>query len=124
MPPSSRRKSQFKPWVTALTSLPVPRRSPRRRFGVLLALSFPDLRSSGGCLGGARAASRRAGAGVSAARALCSASSTGVVYFAGTLYWITRVMAVYGGLAAVRGVLVNALLVAYLALFPALFALS
>ena len=23
---------------------------------------------------------------------------TGVVYFTGTLYWITRVMAVYGGL--------------------------
>jgi apolipoprotein N-acyltransferase len=44
------------------------------------------------------------------------------VYFTGTLYWITRVMVVYGGLQAWVAVLVNALLVAYLALFPALFA--
>ncbi len=45
------------------------------------------------------------------------------MYFTGTLYWITRVMVVYGGLQAWVAVLVNALLVAYLALFPALFAL-
>jgi apolipoprotein N-acyltransferase len=48
---------------------------------------------------------------------------TGVIYFTGTLYWITRVMAVYGGLPIVVAVLVNALLVAYLSLFPAIFAL-
>ena len=47
---------------------------------------------------------------------------TGVVYFAGSLYWITRVMVLYGGLSAWVAVLVNAALVAYLALFPALFA--
>jgi apolipoprotein N-acyltransferase len=47
---------------------------------------------------------------------------TGVVYFTGTLYWITRVMAVYGALPQWVAVLVNALLIAYLALFPALFA--
>ena len=47
---------------------------------------------------------------------------TGVVYFTGTLYWITRVMAVYGGLQTWVAVLVNAALIAYLALFPALFA--
>jgi apolipoprotein N-acyltransferase len=45
------------------------------------------------------------------------------VYFTGTLYWITRVMVVYGGLQTWVAMLVNALLVAYLALFPALFAL-
>jgi apolipoprotein N-acyltransferase len=44
------------------------------------------------------------------------------VYFFGTLYWIPGVMAVYGGLQTWVAVLVNALLVAYLALFPALFA--
>jgi len=49
--------------------------------------------------------------------------TTGVVYFAGTLYWITRVMVVYGGLSTWIAVPVNAALVAYLALFPALFAL-
>jgi apolipoprotein N-acyltransferase len=45
------------------------------------------------------------------------------VYFTGTLYWITRVMVLYGGLQPAVGVLVNALLIVYLALFPALFAL-
>jgi apolipoprotein N-acyltransferase len=47
---------------------------------------------------------------------------SGVVYFTGTLYWITRVMAVYGGLQTWVAALVNAALIAYLALFPALFA--
>ena len=47
---------------------------------------------------------------------------TGLVYFTGTLYWITRVMAVYGALQPFVAVLVNGLLIAYLALFPALFA--
>ncbi|MES1254059.1 MAG: hypothetical protein ABUS56_00510, partial [Acidobacteriota bacterium] len=36
---------------------------------------------------------------VSTARAFGFGLLTGFVYFAGTLYWITRVMAVYGGLA-------------------------
>ena len=48
--------------------------------------------------------------------------ATGVAFFVGTLYWITRVMVVYGGLNVVSAVLVNAGLIAYLALFPAVFA--
>jgi apolipoprotein N-acyltransferase len=48
---------------------------------------------------------------------------TGVIYFTGTLYWITRVMVMYGDLQPWVAVLVNAALVAYLALFPAIFAL-
>ena len=48
---------------------------------------------------------------------------SGVVYFTGTLYWITRVMIVYGGLQPWVAVLVNAALIAYLALFPGIFAL-
>ena len=48
---------------------------------------------------------------------------TGVIYFTGTLYWITRVMAVYGGLSMPVAVLVNAALIAYQALFPAVFAI-
>ena len=55
-------------------------------------------------------------------RALALGFITGVVYFAGTLYWITRVMAVYGALQPFVAFLINALLVVYLALFPALFA--
>jgi len=48
--------------------------------------------------------------------------ATGVLYFAGTLYWITNVMKQYGGLPPVVAVLVNALLVGYQAFFPAVFA--
>jgi apolipoprotein N-acyltransferase len=56
-------------------------------------------------------------------RAFTLGLTAGIVYFTGTLYWITGVMTVYGGLARPVAVLVNALLIAYLALFPALFAL-
>ena len=62
-------------------------------------------------------------AGATLPRALVLGFVTGVIYFTGTLYWITRVMAVYGGLQPVVATLVNALLIGYLALFPALFAL-
>ena len=55
-------------------------------------------------------------------RAFCLGLITGVVYFAGTLYWITNVMSLYGGLNMVFAVGVNTLLVAYQAFFPALFA--
>ena len=47
---------------------------------------------------------------------------TGIVYFAGILYWIPRVMTEYGGLADAAAWIAHVLLVAYLALFPALFA--
>ena len=56
-------------------------------------------------------------------RAFALGLTTGIVYFTGTLYWITRVMTVYGGLQGWVAVLVNAALIAYLALFPAIFAI-
>jgi apolipoprotein N-acyltransferase len=62
--------------------------------------------------------------GASLSRALALGFVTGVVYFTGTLYWITRVMAVYGDLQPFVAVLVNGLLIAYLALFPAFFAVA
>ena len=49
---------------------------------------------------------------------------TGFVYFAGTVYWTGNVMAQYGGLSLPLAALIAGLLVAYLALFPALFALA
>lgn len=55
-------------------------------------------------------------------RALGLGLVTGAIYFTGTLYWITRVMVVYGGLATPVAVLVNAALIAYLSLFPGVFA--
>jgi apolipoprotein N-acyltransferase len=55
-------------------------------------------------------------------RAFALGLLTGGIYFTGTLYWISNVMRIYGDLQAGVAVLVNLLLVAYLALFPALFA--
>jgi apolipoprotein N-acyltransferase len=90
--------------------------------GVLLALSFPKF--------GHPAVSWIALAPLLTAldqgslrRAFGLGLFSGFVYFAGTLYWITNVMAVYGGLQFWVSVLVNILLIAYLALFPATFAL-
>ncbi len=48
---------------------------------------------------------------------------TGLVYFAGTLYWVGAVMRIYGGLSWVVAIAVAITLVAYLALYPAVFAL-
>jgi apolipoprotein N-acyltransferase len=62
-------------------------------------------------------------AGTTLRRAFTLGLVTGAVYFTGTLYWITRVMVMYGDLTLWVAVLVNAALIAYLALFPAVFAL-
>jgi apolipoprotein N-acyltransferase len=45
----------------------------------------------------------------------------GGVYFAGTLYWLVETMTTFGGLSTPLAVFAAALLVAYLALFPAFF---
>jgi len=56
------------------------------------------------------------------ARAFFLGLSTGAVYFAGTLYWLVETMTTFGGLPTALAVVAAALLVAYLALFPAAFA--
>ena len=61
--------------------------------------------------------------GATLRRAFLLGLATGIIYFTGTLYWITGVLAAYGGLQTWVAVLINAGLIAYLALFPALFAL-
>jgi apolipoprotein N-acyltransferase len=48
---------------------------------------------------------------------------TGAAYFGGTVYWTGAVVRQFGGLAWPVAVMVAALLVGYLALFPALFAM-
>jgi apolipoprotein N-acyltransferase len=48
---------------------------------------------------------------------------TGAVYFACTLYWIAETVSTFGGQSVAVGALVAGVLVAYLALFPAAFAL-
>ena len=59
---------------------------------------------------------------ISARKAFALGLTTALIYFTGTLYWITLVMAVYGGLPMWIAVILNGALIAYLALFPALFA--
>ena len=65
-------------------------------------------------------ASARAG---SLRRAFFAGLLAGAVYFAGTLYWLVETMTTFGGLQTWLAVVVAALLVAYLALFPAAFSL-
>ena len=90
--------------------------------GLLLALSFPKFgHPAFGWV--ALAPLLVALAGTTLRRAFTLGLVTGAVYFTGTLYWITRVMVMYGDLALWVAVLVNAALIAYLALFPAIFAL-
>jgi apolipoprotein N-acyltransferase len=48
--------------------------------------------------------------------------AAGLVYFAGALYWLVDVMVAYGGLPVPIALVVAALLVTYLALYPASFA--
>ena len=90
--------------------------------GVLLALSFPSLGHPVAAwvaltpllviLHSTRSLGLAFGLGL----------TTGVVHFAGILPWLTQVMIEFGGFPLPVGVLLNGLLVAYLALFPAAFA--
>ena len=48
----------------------------------------------------------------------------GAIYFSGTLYWLVETMTTFGGLGLPIAVFAAALLVAYLSLFPAAFAVS
>jgi apolipoprotein N-acyltransferase len=47
----------------------------------------------------------------------------GAVYFSGTLYWLVQTMVTFGGLSTPLAVVAAAMLIAYLSLFPAFFAL-
>src|SRR5262249_16655456 len=92
--------------------------------GVLLALSFPKF-GHAACGWIALAPLLAALVGrrqLPLLRAFGMGLATGLLYFSLTLYWISTVMAAYGGLPMVVAILINALLVGYLALFPALFA--
>ena len=49
---------------------------------------------------------------------------SGAVYFSGTLYWLVETMTTFGGLSTALATVAAALLIAYLSLFPALFAMA
>ena len=90
--------------------------------GVLLALSFPKFGHP--AFGWIALTPLLVALGTATLwRAFALGLIAGLVYFTGTLYWITRVMVLYGDLQPWVAVLVNAALIAYLALFPAIFAL-
>lgn len=64
------------------------------------------------------------GGPVSIPRAFRLGLLCGAVYFSGTLYWLVETMTTFGGLALPVAVFAAALLVAYLSLFPAAFAVA
>ena len=61
--------------------------------------------------------------GATLRRAFALGLVTGIVYFTGTLYWITGVMAAYGDMAYWVAVLINAALVLYQSSYVAIFSL-
>jgi len=93
--------------------------------GSLLAVSFPRFGHpafSWIALTALLVALVRPGPRVSARRAFGLGFVTGAAYFAGTVYWTGATVRTFGGLSLPVSVFVSALLIAYLALFPALFA--
>jgi apolipoprotein N-acyltransferase len=90
--------------------------------GVLLALSFPRLGYPALAWIALAPLLLALTQNVSLPRAFALGLTTGAIYFGGTLYWMSAVMARYGELPLVLAVAINAVFVAYLALFPALFA--
>src|SRR5262249_29968240 len=90
--------------------------------GILLALSFPKF-GHPALAWVALAPLLVSLAGTTLRRAFILGVLVGILYFTGTLYWITRVMVLYGDLQVWVAVLVNAALILYLSLFPGLFAL-
>jgi apolipoprotein N-acyltransferase len=91
--------------------------------GALLALSFPKF-GHPACAWIALApllvaVAHRAQSG---RRAFTLGLVTGAVYFSGTLYWLVETMTTFGGLSTPLAALAAAILVAYLSLFPAVFA--
>jgi len=56
-------------------------------------------------------------------RALWFGMVTGLVYFAGTVYWTSNVLAVFGGMPMILAVVAMLVLAAYLAIYPAIAAM-
>jgi apolipoprotein N-acyltransferase len=70
------------------------------------------------------ALTRRATSASGARRPFFLGLLAGAVYFSGTLYWLVETMTTFGGLAIPVAAFAAALLVAYLSLFPAAFAVA
>ena len=92
--------------------------------GALLALSFPHVGHPVFAWLALVPLLVAVGRSVSLLRAFAFGLTTGLVHFTGTLYWISQVLVEYGGMSRPAAWIVHALLIAYLAIFPALFALT
>jgi apolipoprotein N-acyltransferase len=91
--------------------------------GALLALSFPKFgHPAFGWIALAPLLVALAHRPQSVRRSFTLGLLAGFVYFAGTLYWFVVTITVFGGLSTIVAVFAAALGIAYLALYPALFA--
>ena len=91
--------------------------------GVLLALSFPKFgHPAVAWIALAPLLIAVSDPRLSLPRAFGLGVTTGLIYLGGSLYWLTGVMARYGGLNTPTAIVINVAFVAYLALYPALFA--
>ena len=90
--------------------------------GVLLALSFPRFGHPALAWVALAPLLVALAGGASLQRAFWLGLLTGTVYLWGTLYWLSNVMTRYGGINAAGAFVINAVFIAYLALYPAFFA--
>ena len=90
--------------------------------GVLLALSFPKFGYPALAWIALTPLLVALSRPVSLVRAFWLGLLTGTIYLWGTLYWLSNVMTRYGDINIVLSVVINAAFIAYLALYPALFA--
>jgi apolipoprotein N-acyltransferase len=92
--------------------------------GVLLALSFPKYgHPAFAWIALAPVLVAVTGRAQPVRRAFTLGLVTGIVYFTGTLYWLVETMTTFGGLPTWQAAFAAAVLILYLSLFPALFAL-
>jgi apolipoprotein N-acyltransferase len=90
--------------------------------GILLALSFPKFGHPAVAWIALAPLLIAMTARVSLLRAFVLGLVAGAVYLWGTLYWLSTVMSHYGGINIAGSIVINAIFIAYLALYPAIFA--
>ena len=104
------RTHDLEPWTLASVS------------GALLALSFPKYGHPAFAWVALTPLLVSLTGRVSLMRAFWLGLLTGTIYLWGTLYWLSNVMTRYGGINIAGAIVINAVFIAYLALYPALFA--
>jgi apolipoprotein N-acyltransferase len=106
----TRSHRDLQPWALAIVS------------GVLLALSFPKFGHPAIAWIALTPLLVALAGRVTLSRAFWLGLLSGNIYLWGTLYWLSNVMTRYGEINLAGSIVINALFIAYLALYPALFA--